>query len=79
MSNHDHLEIAYKSMELFANDGTLNEAEFNHLLDIALRDGEVNDDEKRVLSNILGRLKGHEINESFAQRIGEAKDKYGLG
>jgi len=78
MSNHDHLEIAYKSIELFANDGTLNEAEFNQLLDIALRDGEVNDEEKRVLSNILNRLKGYEIDESFAKRIAEAKAKYGL-
>lgn len=78
MSNRDHLEIAYTSMALFQNDGTLNEEEFNHLLDIALRDGEVNDDEKRVLSNILERIKGDEKALSFDQRIIEVKEKYGI-
>ena len=78
MSNRDHLEIAYTSMSLFQNDGTLNEEEFTHLLDIAIRDGEVNDDEKRVLSNILERIKGDEKTASFESRIQEAKEKYGI-
>lgn len=78
MSKHDHLEIAYKSTVLFANDGKLDEAELNSLLDIALRDGEVNDDEKRVLGNIINRLKEHEIDDSFSQRINEVKTKYGI-
>ena len=78
MGNRDHLEIAYTSMSLFQNDGTLDEAEFNQLLDIALKDGHVNDDEKRVLRGILDRLKDDEVTASFAKRINEVKVKYGV-
>lgn len=78
MANHDHLEIAYTSMALFQNDGKLNEGEFTHLLDIALRDGEVNDDEKRVLSGIIEQLKDDEVTHSFDLRIKEVKAKYGI-
>ena len=78
MENRDHLEIAYASMSLFQDDGKLNEEEFNHLLDIALRDGHVNDNEKRVLGNILERVKGDEKTLSFDQRIIEVKQKYGI-
>jgi len=78
MANHDHLEIAYTSMELFQNDGSLNEKEFNKLLDIALKDGHVNDDEKRILNGILDRLKDDEITLSFEQRIKEVKEKYSI-
>lgn len=78
MINRDHLEITYISMALFQNDGTLNEGEFNYLLDIALRDCVVNDDEKRVLSNILERIKGDEKTLSFDSRILELEEKYGI-
>jgi hypothetical protein len=78
MANNDHLEIAYTSMALFQNDGKLDEDEFNQLLDIALKDGNVNDDEKRVLNSILDRLKDDEITKSFESRIKEVKEKYGL-
>jgi len=78
MGNNDHLEIAYTSMTLFQDDGTLVEEEFNKLLDIALKDGHVNDEEKRILNSILARLKDDEITYSFKQRIVEVKEKYNI-
>lgn len=35
------------------NDGTLDLKELNYLLSIALEDGEVNEEEARVLSNVF--------------------------
>ena len=78
MSNNDHLEIAFTSMEFFQNDGKLIESEFNQLLDIALRDGSINDDEKRILNSVLSRVKESEIDASYAARIAQVREKYNL-
>lgn len=78
MANNDHLEIAFTSMTLFQDDGVLIEEDFNKLLDIALKDGDVNDDEKRILNGVINRLKDDELTRSFARRITEVKQKYGI-
>lgn len=73
-----HLEIAAASVRVFANDGTLDMRELEHLLSVALRDGSVNEDERRVLGNILGRLKEHEVTPAVWERIGEVRRQYGI-
>lgn len=77
-SNKDHLEIAYRSINAFANDGQLDEHELEKLLEIAERDGDVNEDETRVLSNILSRLKSFEINSAMREKIMAVEQKYGI-
>jgi hypothetical protein len=59
--NRDYLEMAVRSIECFANDGTLKVDELKRLLDIALRDGVVDDNEKRILRSIFGKLKPEEL------------------
>lgn len=73
-----HLEIAASSVRVFANDGTLDIRELEHLLAVALRDGSVNDDERRVLGNILNRVREHEVTSAVWARIGEVRRQYGI-
>ena len=50
---HSHLEIACRSIAAFADDGTLDAAELDKLVGLALRDGVIDADEHRVLERIL--------------------------
>ncbi len=43
---------------------------------MALRDGEIDDDEKRVLGNIFGRVEEHEVTPQVWARMNEVKKKY---
>ncbi len=72
----DYLEITFKSIQCFANDGKLLIDELQQLLDIALRDGVVDDNEKRVLAEIIGRLTPSELTLDMLEKVQEIKDKY---
>ena len=50
-----HHEIAIASIPVFSDDGHLDLVELEKLLALALRDAVVDEDEKRVLGNILTR------------------------
>lgn len=73
-----HLEIAATSVRVFANDGTIDMRELEHLLSVALRDGSVNDDERRVLRNILDRVREHEVTPAVWARMREVRTQYGI-
>ena len=76
--NNDHLELAYYSVHAFGNDGKLDEAELDKLLDIAIKDGKVDEDETRVLKKIFSQLKGHELNHSMRDKIRQIEAKYAV-
>lgn len=69
----DYLEMTFHSINCFADDGSLDVDELNQIMDIALRDGVVDDNEKRVLANILGRLNAHELTGEMAVRVDEIR------
>lgn len=71
--NRDYLEMTFHSINCFADDGSLDVDELNQIMDIALRDGVVDDNEKRVLANILGRLKTYELTGEMAVRVDEIR------
>ena len=72
----DYLELTFKSINCFADDGKLDEQELESLLDIALRDGVVDDNEKRVLRNIFDRLNSAELASALGEKVEEIKIKY---
>jgi hypothetical protein len=76
--NRDYLEITYHSINCFADDGKLDVSELNELVSIALRDGVVDDNEKRVLNNIIKRLNAAELTPEMMARIGDLRKKYGI-
>lgn len=73
-----HLQIASAAMGVFANDGTLDRRELEYLLSLALKDGQVDEDEKRVLAGILDRVPRREVSAELWQRIGDVRKQHGI-
>lgn len=69
----DYLEMSFRSIECFSNDGKLDPDELGNILAIAEKDGVVDDNEKRVLLNIINRLKPEEVDEAMRAKIEEVK------
>lgn len=78
MSNNSHLDIAIASIKCFTDDGTLDVSELNFLLGLAMRDGVVDDNEKRVLNNIIGQVSRNEVTNATWNRIEAIKAEYNL-
>ncbi len=73
-----YIELAYSSIRVFADDGTLDMGELNFLLGIALKDGQIDADEKRVLRNIFGQVSEDEVSARVWTRMQEIRKKYDL-
>ncbi len=72
----DYLEMTFKSIQCFANDGKLLVNELEDLVQVALRDGVVDDNEKRVLAKIISRLTPSELTQDMLKKIEEIKAKF---
>ena len=70
--------MAYSSIRVFADDGTLDMGELNFLLGIALKDGQIDADEKRVLRNIFAQVNENDVSARVWARMQEIKKKYDL-
>lgn len=73
-----HNEIAITSIHVFTDDGRLDLAELEKLLALALRDEVVDEDEKRVLANILTRAERDGVAVDVQTRIDELRARYGF-
>ena len=73
-----HHEIAIASIHVFSDDGRLDLAELENLLALALRDDVVDQDEKRVLANILARAERDGVAAEVKTRIDEVRARYGF-
>lgn len=73
-----YIEIAYSSIKCFAHDGSLDTGELNYLLGLAMRDGVIDVDEKRVLKNILSKVNQADVASWVWDRIQEVKHRHGL-
>ncbi len=49
----DWIELAYSTIKVFTDDGKMDLGELNFLLGIALKDGQIDDDEKRILKSLV--------------------------
>ncbi|BFM18098.1 hypothetical protein R50073_42810 [Maricurvus nonylphenolicus] len=67
--NRDYLEMTFRSINCFADDGTLQASELQAIFDIALRDGVVDANETRVLRNIIKRIKTSELTEEMKSTL----------
>jgi hypothetical protein len=73
-----HHEIAIASIHVFSDDGRLDLVELEKLLALALRDEVVDEDEKRVLGNILIRAERDGVAAEVQTKIAEVRSRYGL-
>jgi hypothetical protein len=67
----DYLEMSFRSVRLFADDGTFSAANLQEILDIALRDGAIDANEKRVLHGIVDRLRPDELTPEVKRKLDE--------
>jgi tellurite resistance protein len=74
----DYLEMAFQSIRCFTDDGKLDLGELNRIVAIAEADGVVDDNEKRVLAGIVGRVRAEEVDAAMAARIRELGKNLGM-
>ncbi|MCO7223645.1 hypothetical protein [Pleionea sp. CnH1-48] len=65
----DYLEMSFRSIECFTNDGKLCANELAEILAIAERDGEIDQNEIRVLRNIISRVKPEEVDDAMKKQL----------
>lgn len=75
--SHDYLEMSFRSIECFSNDGKLDADELGKILEIAERDGEIDENEKRVLKSIIEKITPSELDSAMRLRIAEVYQKLG--
>ena len=65
----DYLELSFRAVECFGNDGRLDATELDRLIAIAERDGRFDVNEVRVLKNIIGRIRPDEVDAAMRARL----------
>ena len=71
----DYLEMSFRSIECFSNDGKLDAKELGEILSIAEKDGEIDHNEIRVLKNIIAKVKPSEIDAAMRVKLSEISEK----
>ena len=67
----DYLEMTFRAARLFAQDGGLSAEGMQEIINVALRDGVLDNNEIRVLKEIVVRLKPHEITPAMREKLNE--------
>ena len=73
-----YIEMAIESIQAFANDGKLDAAELQRMLDIALRDGQIDADELRVLGKIVLQAEKGPLDVDVQALIAQIRLRHGL-
>jgi hypothetical protein len=71
----DYLEMSFRSIQCFSNDGKLDAHELAKILEIAEKDGKIDNNEMRVLQNIIARIKPNEVDAAMKQKMMEISEK----
>ena len=74
--NRDYLEMSFQSINCFADDGKLDAEELMKIFAIAKRDGVVDDNERRVLRNIISRIKPEEMDDAMREALEEIRQEF---
>ncbi|VXC16867.1 hypothetical protein [Pseudomonas sp. 8O] len=73
----DYLEMTFRSIQCFSNDGRLDAQELQALLEIAERDDVIDDNEVRVLRKIIAQVRPEEIDVALRDKIAIVEQKIG--
>lgn len=65
----DYLEMSFRSIQCFSNDGKLDAFELEKIVEIAEKDGVIDQNEIRVLRGIISRIKPHEVDEAMKAKL----------
>ena len=65
----DYIEMAFRSIECFSNDGKLNTKALDDVIRIAERDGVIDQNEIRVLQKNISKIKHEEVDSRVRQKL----------
>ncbi len=71
----DYLEMSFRSIQCFSNDGKLDAEELGKIMAIAERDGVIDQNEIRVLRSIISKIQPAEVDEAMKLRLAEISRK----
>jgi hypothetical protein len=74
-----HIAIALQSIDAFVNDGRINAAELQKMLDTALADNQIDAEESRVLSKVLLHAKQAGLDAETTALVASIKARHGIG
>ncbi len=74
----DYLEVTFRSINCFANDGKLDAGELGAIFDIAKRDDVIDENEIRVLRGIISKVKPEELDDAMITKMNEIRSELGL-
>jgi len=73
-----NVELAYASFAVFADDGTIDAGELNFILGLALQDGKISEEERRILNNVFNRIHEEDVSSAVWERIQAVRMQHGL-
>jgi translation initiation factor 2 beta subunit (eIF-2beta)/eIF-5 len=68
----------YSFLHVFANDPTIDVAELDFIKRLAMHDGQIDEDEKRVLARIFSRVSESTVDEAVWKEIQRFKGVHGI-
>jgi len=71
--------MVIEAMKNFLDDNTLDLPELERIMEIALRDGQVDEHEKRVLKSIFSKVDQTDVSEEVWQEIQNIRTTYEIG
>jgi len=71
-------DLRYCAERVFDDDGTLDMAELNLLLGLVLRDRVMDDDERKLLAEVFGRVTADDVEPRVWHRICQLRSRYGI-
>lgn len=71
----DYLEMSFRSIECFMDDGKIDAIELGKILEIAEQDGNIDGNEVRVLRGIISRIKPQEVDPAMRIKLQEISEK----
>ncbi|MEM1443337.1 MAG: hypothetical protein AAGF67_13400 [Verrucomicrobiota bacterium] len=69
---------AYSFLSVFANDRTIDEAELKMLEKIALEDGQIDDEERRVLGYLFNRVSEETVSPEVWKELRRLREEHGI-
>ena len=74
----DSSEMIFRTIKCFSNDGRLDVNELDQIVKIALADGVVDNEEKKVLKNIIYNLTSKDLTLEMWNRVEQLVASYDL-
>ncbi len=74
----EYLEFAYRSISIFSSDGTVNIKELNKLLDFALKQKIIGENEVRVMGSIFSKMNDKELSGKIITKIKKIEKKHDI-